>query len=197
MRANDAGGNGTTQSVSQIMDVGTVSQSPRLLASSPLWLPLKNGALTSDEWISVRKPCFVSFSCFKEKNLLIFGGLIGISLILLQDLISIQMDTYTTISIISFSISIPLLVFSILNQYYYDFDPDQKFPIYASVVIALGIIGTVIGITTAIWYATWIGGIVFLISGSAGFATYAYYKSSVEFKRKILHQGEEKNSTRM
>ncbi len=116
------------------------------------------------------------------------AGLIAISIVILQVWISSGVhDVASLISLIAFSVSLPMLVFDLLNTHnslfftkidrYLDdanssnyeppFKPIKTKRLYviSNVNMVTGMIGAVIGISTAIWHASWIAGLSFLIIG--------------------------------
>jgi cobalamin synthase len=98
----------------------------------------------------------------------IFGGLLAISVVILQRLIALNsLDTPALIALISLSLSIPVLAAMIIvNLYELSVDPSSsdKETINLHVLYWGGILNTITGITAEFWYASWIGAIVFVSS---------------------------------
>lgn len=116
------------------------------------------------------------------------AGLIAIILVILQVWISSGVhDPASLISLIAFSISLPMLAFNLLithnsllfskiDRYLDDyseetFDPPfkpiktKKMHIFIHTNKTIGMILAAIGILAAIWHASWIAGLIFLIIG--------------------------------
>src|SRR5512143_3853210 len=92
-----------------------------------------------------------------RQALIVYGGLIGIGVIVLQALISTpSLDLASLISIVSFAVSIPLLAIMVLiyhaqTQYRY-----ASYPWYLTLIILLGQGGAFMGVLAAFWHVSWI-----------------------------------------
>lgn len=104
-----------------------------------------------------------------KNNFRIFSdvGLIAIILVILQDLISIRAtDAPVLISLIAFSIALPALSLNIVfyrlqnDDGCYDSTHIKKEDI-VSYMDYTGVVCAVIGVSAAIWHASWIAGILF------------------------------------
>ncbi len=94
------------------------------------------------------------------------AALIGISLIILQDYISIGItDSAVFISLIAFSLALPLLAGTI---FYFGFELQNDYTLlryrFTEITIITGALSALIGIDAALWHLTWIAGAVFIIT---------------------------------
>lgn len=116
-----------------------------------------------------------------RQALITYGGLIGIGVIVLQALISIQsLDLASLISIVSFAVAIPLLAVMVLiyhaqTQYRY-----ATYPWYLTLIIVLGQGGAFLGVFAAFWHVSWIAGILLATSGAGGLIIYTIYLRQME-----------------
>lgn len=123
------------------------------------------------------------------------GGLIAISIVILQALISLgKLDMPSTVSLVALSISMPLaasFLFIRFVQSAYGINT-YEWRVISILTVVSYIIGF-IGITAAIWHASPLAGVVFLIVGSIAFVfsmVYYVYASTREtyMKRKAAIQ---------
>ena len=139
----------------------------------------------------------------KNEQRLMDAGLIAVSLVILQVWVSSGIhDTASLISLIAFSVSLPMialdlmfnhtsLIFSKIDWYLDDssskeYEPPFK-PVKTKKVDRLlslnqmiGMLAAVIGIILAIWHASWIAGLIFLIISIASFIIYTEISPSRE-----------------
>lgn len=123
---------------------------------------------------------------------LVFGGLIAISLIIMQDFIASRIpDISALISVLAFATSIPLLATSVLVELILrNYKNVIHHSFYVHFVRTGGIFGNIIGIDAAFWHISYIAGVVFLISGSVGILVVRYYVNEAEaeeIRRRIKH----------
>jgi hypothetical protein len=95
---------------------------------------------------------------------LVDAGLIAISLIILQDWISLGiLDPSSFVSLIAFSVAIPMLVFDLLIRQIPNRHAANKLHrFFIRVISILGVISAGIGVTAAMWHASHIAGVIFL-----------------------------------
>jgi O-antigen/teichoic acid export membrane protein len=101
-----------------------------------------------------------------RQNNLIYGGLIGIGVLLVQPYVtSTSVPTLGLATVILFAIAIPMLAaLMLLNQY-------ERYHRRAapSVVVTIGrplaMLAALSGIVTAFWQISWIAGVALLVSG--------------------------------
>lgn len=112
------------------------------------------------------------------------GGLIIISLVILQDFLSLKpLDPPAFLALLAFAIAIPLLsgtlVLNVIEEQF-KYGP-LKSPIFrlvhytflASIVLALT------GIAAAFWHASWFIGLVFIVSQALAITVYSMYISKL------------------
>lgn len=112
---------------------------------------------------------------------IVYGGLIGIGVIVLQALISTPLlDLASLISIVSFAVAIPFLAIMVLiyhAQIQYGY---TSYPWYLTPIIFLGQGGAFLGVFAAFWHVSWLAGILLAISGIAGLMIYTIYLKELE-----------------
>ena len=118
---------------------------------------------------------------------LILGGLVAISLIIFQDLISSSnLDIPTRVSIIAFAIAIPMIVFSLLiRQVPRSETRNGKTYNSMNIVTLIGIISDIVGVTATFFHVMLAAGIVFLISGFVGFSIYVNVERDIRDKLRM------------
>jgi len=117
-------------------------------------------------------------------NNLICGGLLAISLIILQDFIQLGVSNrFAFIVVVSFAIAIPCLVgvlFSNNHEAKYPYMHHAKF---FNITYAIGILSGFIGVLATFWYLSWIAGVVFLgVAIAASVLCLAHYNQLSEDK---------------
>src|SRR5438105_4238659 len=112
---------------------------------------------------------------------LILGGLIGISIIILQDWISLKaLDFPAQVSEIAFAVSLPMLSFSLLIRQLprSEGEGSRRYKAMGWVMI-IGILVDLLGIFFAFSYISWIAGIVLFLVGIIVFFIYIEVESSI------------------
>jgi hypothetical protein len=113
------------------------------------------------------------------------GGLIAISLVILQGFIGLSsLDNAALISIIAFAAALPLLsgilVIGIIENKYAYGSPRTTIASLVRILFILGIILSLVGIEAAIWHASWIAGVVSIVSSVIASIIYALYAADLE-----------------
>lgn len=95
------------------------------------------------------------------------GGLLVVSLIILQDFITLRTpDPASFISVLAFSVALPFLAGVLVVNVV-----ESKYPYGSShwvigrlvhIVFALGVLIALVGVAAAFWHVSWIAGVVFL-----------------------------------
>ncbi len=115
----------------------------------------------------------------RESNA-VLAGLIGISVVIVQALITIKAtDPATVISILAFAISLPIMaalvmINTFLARYRY-----ASFPGYLTLAYFVGEGGAGVGVVAAFWHLSWIAGVLIMASCLAGFAVYFTYSRQI------------------
>jgi len=171
---------------------------------------MKAGGVTEEnikifqELMSIMIEIYDDEKITRQVDGIITGGLIAISLIILQALISLgKLDTPSTVSVVALSISIPLcacFLFIRFVQSAYRINIHEWNIIIGTLTFGSYVIGF-IGITAAIWHAYALAGIIFLIVSISAFVfSMVYYLfasvRSTYMKRKAATQdnGEQPDS---
>ncbi len=111
----------------------------------------------------------------------VLAGLIGISVVIVQALISIKAtDPATLISILAFAIALPIMaalvmINTVLARYRY-----ASFPGYLTLTYFVGEGGAGVGVVAAFWHLSWIAGVLIVVSCLAGFAVYFAYSRQIQ-----------------
>ena|SRR5258708_16354208 len=115
---------------------------------------------------------------------LISGGLIAISLIILQDFIQLGLANLSaSIAIFSFAITIPCLVGVLYSHHNESKYPYMKHAKFVNIMYAFGIISGFIGVTSTFWYMSWIAGVIFLgVTAGVFVLSFAHYRQLAEDK---------------
>jgi hypothetical protein len=113
------------------------------------------------------------------------GGLIAISLVILQGFIGLaSLDIAALISMIAFSAALPLLsgllVIGLIERKYPYGSPRTRIASLVRKLFILGIVLSFIGIGAAIWHASWIAGAVCVISSFTAAIVYMLYAADLE-----------------
>lgn len=112
------------------------------------------------------------------------GGLILISLVILQDFLNIsRLDTAAFLAILAFSIALPLLsgtlVLSVVEKKFSK-RPSRVIIIIEHIVFLLSILIDAMGIGAAFWHASFIVGIAFFFSVAITLVVYGAYAIKLE-----------------
>ena len=115
------------------------------------------------------------------------GGLIAISLIILQDFLNVRsLDTPAFIAVLLFSIALPFLsgviVLDVVEQRFTLGPARALTSKVVHIAFFLSIVTDLGAIAAAIWHASWICGVVFLGSLLAALAVYGIYIINLDDK---------------
>jgi len=114
----------------------------------------------------------------------VFGGLLAISLVILQAFISSgTSDLTSTITVFAFAFAVPQLAIATLISI---IDKDRKLDKFEGptkistwvyfILLMLTLLSDCVGIITAFWHYSWIAGIVALMSGCIGFIYLVFWE---------------------
>ena len=116
-----------------------------------------------------------------RQALVVYGGLIGIGIVILQALLSIQtLDPASFISIISFAVAIPLLATMVLLNHAQTSYRYASYPWYLTLIILLGQGGAFLGTWAAFWHISPLAGVLLPVSGVVGLIIYGAYLKQLE-----------------
>jgi len=105
---------------------------------------------------------------------LLFGGLIAVSLIILPGFISAgALDIVELLSLSCIGLALPVLAGGIVVNYVgIQLAPEGETPGWASVLIWAAMSIDLLGISAALWHASWIPSILFVAASIFSFAMY-------------------------
>ena len=116
----------------------------------------------------------------RESNA-ILGGLIGISVIIVQALLSSKVtDPPALIAILAFAIALPVMgtlvmLNVVLSRYRY-----ISVPGYFTLAYVLGEGSAAVGVIAAFWHLSWIAGLLIVMSSLVGMGIYFAYSRQLE-----------------
>jgi hypothetical protein len=93
----------------------------------------------------------------------IYGGLVGVCVLTIQPfLFETDLDTTATVSLIAFSVAIPLLAALVMVNLQEVFRGRRTTSATVTVAQSLAQLAAVVGIAAALWHATWVAGATFV-----------------------------------
>lgn len=108
------------------------------------------------------------------------AGLAAVSLITLQVMLSLgTYDLFATISLIAFSVALPMLASTFINLMLIRTSKQTQRPRLALWFWITAITSTLIGVDAAFWHASWIAGGMFVVMSLIGFLFYRSFERSV------------------
>ena len=116
-----------------------------------------------------------------RQSSLILAGLIGIGVVIVQALISVNAtDPPATIALLAFAIALPLLgTLVILNVVLAGYR-HASIPVYLTFAYYVGEGSACVGVIAAFWHVSWIAGVLVVISGLVGLAIAAAYTKELQ-----------------
>jgi len=116
-----------------------------------------------------------------QQDNLIYVGLIGIGVVIMQPFIaSARLDLPSIISVLAFSLAIPLLAGLMMLNLAQSLHKYVTYPWYLVFARAVGQGSAFFGVAAAFWHVLWIAGVVVAVSGILGLALYATYYRRLE-----------------
>ncbi len=111
-----------------------------------------------------------------QKDNLIYVGLIGIGVVIMQPFIATaRLDLPSMISVVAFSLAIPLLAGLVMLNLVQSLHKYAAYPWYLVFARAVSQGSAFVGVAAAFWHVLWIAGVVVSVSGIVGLALYAAY----------------------
>ncbi len=116
----------------------------------------------------------------KESNL-VLAGLIGISVVIVEALISIKAsDPAAVVAILAFAIALPMMgtlvvLNGVLARYRY-----ATFPGYINFAYFVGEGSAAVGVVATFWHLTWIAGVLIVASCLVGMGIYFAYSRQIQ-----------------
>jgi tetrahydromethanopterin S-methyltransferase subunit G len=97
---------------------------------------------------------------------LIYGALIGVAVLMVQPFLAApSLDASATVSIIAFSVAIPLLAGLVMVNWQEGFRGRRSSSVSVTVAQSIAQLAAVTGIVAAFWHVTWVAGVTFLVAG--------------------------------
>ncbi len=118
---------------------------------------------------------------YTRESTAILAGLIGISVVIVQALISIHAtDLPARIAILAFAVALPMLgmlfiLTSLYARYRY-----ASFPLYLTAAYVLGEGGAAVGVVAALWHLSWVAGVLVVVSGLLAVGVYFAYTRQLQ-----------------
>ncbi|HET7089028.1 MAG TPA: hypothetical protein VFL17_10285 [Anaerolineae bacterium] len=111
----------------------------------------------------------------------IFAGLIGIGVVIVQALIGINAtDPPAVIAMLAFAIALPLLSTLVMINVVQSKYKYASYPFYLTFAYVVGQSSAIVGIIAAFWHVSWIAGVLIMISSLVGLAIYFAYSRQLE-----------------
>ncbi len=116
----------------------------------------------------------------RQSNL-ILAGLIGISVVIVQALISTRAtDIPAVIAILAFAIALPMMgtlvmLNAVLARFHY-----ASFPGYITLAYFTGEGSAAVGVVAAFWHLSWVAGVLIMASCLAGLGIYFAYSRQLQ-----------------
>jgi hypothetical protein len=100
---------------------------------------------------------------------LIYGGLIGIAVVMVQGFLEApSRDTSAKVSVIAFSVAIPLLAALVMVNRQETFRRRRTPSVSVTIAQVVAQLAAFVGIVASFWHIYWIAGVVFLVAGLVG-----------------------------
>ncbi len=113
---------------------------------------------------------------YTRESTAILAGLIGISVVIVQALITIHgTDLPARIALLAFAIALPLLGMLVILNTLYSQVRYASFPLYLTLAYVLGEGGAALGVVAAFWHLSWVAGALIVASGLFGVVVYLAY----------------------
>ena len=91
-----------------------------------------------------------------------------------------SLDVSSKISVVAFSLAIPLLAVLVVLTQVQSLYRYASYPGYFVAAKTVGQVSAFVGVGAAFWHVLWLAGVLVLVSGIVGFALYATYYKRLE-----------------
>jgi hypothetical protein len=119
-----------------------------------------------------------------RQNNLIYGGLIGIGVVMVQPfLTAATLDLSAKICIVAFSVAIPLLAALVLVNRQEAFRRRATRSVIIGTAQVVGQVCAFVGVAAGFWHILWIAGVGMLVSGIVGVAVHTAAYARLERNR--------------
>lgn len=100
---------------------------------------------------------------------LIYGGLIGIAVVMVQPYLTVpSLDTSANVSVIAFSVAIPLLAALVMVNRQEAFRRRRTPSVSVTIAQVIAQSAAFVGIVAGFWHVDWIAGVAFVAAGLVG-----------------------------
>jgi hypothetical protein len=121
-----------------------------------------------------------------KQNNLMYGGLIAISVVILQGFLGTSaLRASGRVSIVAFAVALPLLAVLILLGELHPDDPTHASMVY-EITKAVAMVAAVTGVVAAFWHIDWLAGVALLAAGAAGLGVYSAHFTGSRFGQAAL-----------
>ncbi len=111
----------------------------------------------------------------------VLAGLIGISVVILQALISNKAyDPPAVIALLAFAIALPMMAVLVMLNVVLASYRYTSFPWYITVAYFIGEGSAAVGVVAAFWHVSWVAGVLVVVSGLAGLGIYFAYARQLQ-----------------
>ncbi|MPZ50581.1 MAG: hypothetical protein GEU75_15005 [Dehalococcoidia bacterium] len=130
-----------------------------------------------------------------RQNNLIYGGLIGIGVIMIQPFLTAEsIDLSAAVCVVAFSVSIPLLAALVLVNQQEAFRRHATTSVVVDVARVVAQSGAFVGAVAGFWHILWIAGVGMLLSGIVGVAVHSTGYWRLERDRELMRRKDEEAS---
>jgi hypothetical protein len=120
----------------------------------------------------------------------IYGGLIGIAVVMIQPFLSApSLDTSALVSIIAFSVAIPLLAALVMVNRQETFRGRRTPSVIVTIAQSIGQAAAFVGIVAGFWHITWIAGVGMVAAGVVAVGVHSAGYTRLEMTREPSSQG--------
>ena len=111
----------------------------------------------------------------------IYGGLIGIGIFFVIDLVSqTPLDGTLTVALFCFSIALPFLALLIMCNYRETTYEYTVLPAYMLISTWIGVLGIIAGLLAELWHISWIAGCIFIVCCLWGAIEYSFFHAALK-----------------
>lgn len=123
---------------------------------------------------------------------LIYGGLIGVAVLMVQPFLAApSLDASASVSIIAFSVAIPLLAGLVMVNWQEAFRGRRSTSVSVIVAQGIGEAAAITGVAAGFWHVTWVAGVTFLVAGLVAMGVHSAGWWRVESSRETTRSAAE------
>ncbi len=119
---------------------------------------------------------------------LVFAALLGVSSIAVIEFLQFpKLDTALTISLLCFSLAIPLLAMGTFMVAFVNVYEFPREPLWFGALQAIGEVAAVVGLGALVWHLHWVAALVFTVTSVIAFMACVIYAHAVGFYERKDH----------